>query len=265
MADPVDGEVLDAWTSWLRAARLSPGSVKLRVQCLGRLSSWLPGGLLEASDADLVNWLAGERRAAETHRSMRASLRAFYGWAVDQGLVERSVAERLPTVRAPLTVPKPVPEDVLETVLAAADQETALMLVLGAYAGLRRAEIAAVHRRDVTASGLRVTGKGERVRVVPVHPVLADHLERWPAQEWLFPGRWGGHASIDYVKVRVGAALPEGYTCHKLRHRFATRAYAGSRDLFAVQQLLGHSKPETTSRYVLVPTDALQSAVMSIG
>jgi site-specific recombinase XerD len=52
-----------------------------------------------------------------------------------------------------------------------------------------------------------------------------------------------------------------GWTAHTLRHRFATVAYAGERDLLAVQVLLGHSKPETTRLYVLIPDASLRAAV----
>jgi site-specific recombinase XerC len=63
----------------------------------------------------------------------------------------------------------------------------------------------------------------------------------------------------------VRRALGRGWTAHKLRHRFATAAYAGNRGLLAVQQLLGHSKPETTQRYTALPGDALRTAVMGVG
>lgn len=56
-------------------------------------------------------------------------------------------------------------------------------------------------------------------------------------------------------------AVVDGWTAHTFRHRLATRAYAGTRDLLAVSELLGHSRPETTQRYVLLPDDALVAAV----
>jgi site-specific recombinase XerD len=55
-----------------------------------------------------------------------------------------------------------------------------------------------------------------------------------------------------------------GHNTHTLRHRFATKAYQGSHDLRAVQELLGHSSPQTTQRYTLVETDALNAAVLSV-
>ena len=75
------------------------------------------------------------------------------------------------------------------------------------------------------------------------------------------PGQIDGHLSPAYVGKRVSRVLGVGWSTHTLRHRFATRCYAGSRDLLSVQKLLGHSKPETTEGYVLVPNEWLRSAM----
>jgi integrase len=91
----------------------------------------------------------------------------------------------MPSVRVPAGVPRPAPEQVVSAALAAAEHEPRerLMLALAAFAGLRRAEIARVHTRDVTEEGLRVRGKGGTVRVIPIHPVLVELLRDRP------PGR----------------------------------------------------------------------------
>ena len=81
------------------------------------------------------------------------------------------------------------------------------------------------------------------------------------AEGWVFPSPHGGHLGADRVGKILARALGAGYSAHTLRHRFASRAYTAQRDLRAVQELLGHSKPETTARYVAVPDDALAAAV----
>jgi integrase len=63
------------------------------------------------------------------------------------------------------------------------------------------------------------------------------------------------------VSKLLSRALPPGWTGHTLRHRLATAAYGGTRDLLAVSALLGHSRPETTQRYVRLPDDAIRAAV----
>lgn len=159
------------------------------------------------------------------------------------------------------------------------------MVLLAAYAGLRRSEIAAVHPRDFVDGVLHVVGKGDRARIVPVHPLIDQavraELERrrdgrigtgWrlgaarvdPAG-YLFPGQQPGtHVSPWVVGDALSGLLGDVWTGHTLRHRFASRAYAASRDLRAVQELLGHSRPETTARYTAVPDDAMREAVMGL-
>jgi integrase len=131
---------------------------------------------------------------------------------------------------------------VLEDAIAAGSSEQRLMLLLGAYAGLRLGEIARVHSDDLTAEGLRVVGNGGVTRVVPVHPRLRPELAK--ILGWAFPSsaQPGQHVGADYVHSRIRPLLGD-HTVHSLRHRFASRAYAGTRDLRAVQTLFGHSKP----------------------
>lgn len=136
------------------------------------------------------------------------------------------------------------------------------MIELAARAGLRRGEIARVHSDDLVQNGrvwaLCVHGKGGRERVVPVPADLAHQMRETGG--WLFPGADQGHLSPHRVGDLVAAALPGGWTCHTLRHRFATRSYQASGDLLAVQRLLGHAKPETTQIYVQLDVSALLAA-----
>jgi integrase len=138
-------------------------------------------------------------------------------------------------VRVPRSTPRPIPEPVLLQAIHDADEETTLMLLLGAYAGLRRAEIAAVKSDDLEGLTLIVRGKGGVVRRVPVHPTLGGRLAR--LRGYAFPGRWGGHVTPSYVSDRMERVLPHPYTCHSLRHRFATQVYRSTHDLRAVQEL----------------------------
>ena len=98
------------------------------------------------------------------------------------------------------------------------------------------------------------------IRVIPCGSAIADEIRARPSG-WVFPGVVGWHLSADRVGVLMSRALPPGWTAHTLRHRFATRAYAGSRDLLSVQALLGHSSPTTTRDYVQLPDDALRAAM----
>jgi integrase len=152
---------------------------------------------------------------------------------------------------------------VLADALERSSERTRLMLLLAAYAGLRRAEIAKLHTCDLVDGTMRIKGKGGRVRSVPIHPRIAAHLAGAP-YGYLFPGSRGGHLSPDRVGRIMSDALGPGWTAHTLRHRFGTRLYAQSHDVLQAQQLLGHSSPATTQRYVRLPDDAAAAAVAAI-
>lgn len=158
------------------------------------------------------------------------------------------------------------PEMIYRQALADADDRARLMIQLAAQCGLRRGEIARCRREDVVPDlwghSLRVDGKGGHVRSVPLPEELAQIILEHPPS-WLFPSpaAGGGPLTPHHVGKIVSRLLPDGWTCHTLRHRCATVAYASTRDLRAVQELLGHAKPETTARYTQVPVDAVRQAV----
>jgi integrase/recombinase XerC len=253
------------WVSTMAAAGAATGTIKVRRTHLERLASALH--LPTCSEDDLVMWLHAHAAALKpnSRKSMISSIRAFYGWAQRTGRRTDNPAAGLAPVRVPPGIPRPVPEKVLRVALEQADEETTLMLLLGGYAGLRRAEIARVHSDDVTDLGLAVRGKGGRMRLVPIHPLLAPRLAGLD-HGWAFPSpvRPGQPVSPDYIEDRITRVLPPPHTVHTLRHRFATRAYAGSHDIRVVQRLLGHSSIATTQIYVQVDDDALRDAVLAI-
>ncbi|NLA65716.1 MAG: tyrosine-type recombinase/integrase, partial [Leucobacter sp.] len=133
--------------------------------------------------------------------------------------------------------------------------------------GLRRAEIAVVHTADLIPASdgfsLRVHGKGGKTRIVPLSDQLAYHLARHP-DGYLFPGDIDGHLSPRRVAQLARMVLPAEWTLHKLRHMFATRAYAVSHDLVSVQELLGHVSIATTRAYVAKDQTALRTVVNAV-
>lgn len=243
----------------LRAAHRSPGTINLHRHYLRHLARFCPRPW-SATPATLRRALAAPRWSAETRKSARGAIVGFYRWAHLAGYLDQDPAFGLPPVSVPPGVPRPTPELVLARALRGAETRERIMLLLAAHAGLRCGEIARVHRSDWAEPLLHVVGKGGRARSVPVeHPELVRAITR--ADGWLFPGQIDGHLAPATVSVLLSRALPDGWTGHTLRHRFATRAYAGTRDLLAVGRALGHSRPETTQRYVQLPHDALLDVV----
>jgi integrase len=261
-------DAIDGYLAYTLGAGSSRETIKLRRHYLWLLACSCPHvGPWSTSVDELTAVLATPGWAPETRKSARASMRSFYRWGMDTGKTTTDPSRALPRVRVPLGSPRPAPRDVVAKALASANTRARTMLLLALLAGLRRAEIAAVHRSHVNhESGgwsLRVVGKGGKVRVLPLHPLLAETILEQPPG-FLFPGNDHGHLSPDRVGRIIAGLLGHGWTAHTLRHRFSTEAYAAHHDLFAVQALLGHARPETTARYTAVPDESLRAAVLSV-
>lgn len=255
----VTSPLVSLYLSYLAAGGAADLTVKLRRSQLERLVR--DHDLTKVTEDQLVAWL-GEHggRAANSRKSLVSGLRGFFRWAHRTGRRGDDPTVGLRPVRVPAGVPRPIPEAAFARAVAGADQESATMLALGYWAGLRRAEIAAVHGDDITDGWLIVHGKGGKTRRVPISRELRPHLEG--VEGWLFPSpvRPGRPVGPDYVESRV-KAVTAPYTCHQLRHAAASRWYARTKDIRAVQLLLGHASVATTQVYVLTTDDQLLAAV----
>lgn len=242
----------------LAAAGRSKGTLALRKSHLQRFERFIGHDLETATVEELESFLAGDFKA-EYKRSVRSTFRQFYTWLQATGRRTDNPAHSLLPIAPSQPRPRPTPTPALERALQGADEDETLMIRLGVEAGMRRGEVAVVHELDLFEDlggwSLVVHGKGSRERVAPLNDGLARTLlVRFRKQPgWLFPGHVDGHISAAWIGKRVSRLLPDGVTMHSLRHRFATRAYiASDRDLLVVQQLLGHSSPTVTQRYVQV-------------
>jgi site-specific recombinase XerD len=111
---------------------------------------------------------------------------------------------------------------------------------------------------------LRIFGKGERVRYVPIHPKLHTAFVGWLAERSDWPGandspavflsqrgeRLSVRGAHDIVTgIATAAGIDDHPTVHVLRHTFATTLVRGGTDLVIVAELLGHARLETTRAY----------------
>lgn len=251
----------------LRAAGRSAATVRLRGYQLADFARWIGTErcVIDAGRADIAPWLA-QPMSAETRASKRAALSGFFDWLIDTGQRQAGSPFRgVPSVARPVGIPRPAPDWVVADALAAADPLTRRAIILGRFAGLRAAEIAAVAVEDVTIDlRLRVRGKGAKERVLPIHPQVGEVLAQVPAG-WVFPSVFGGHWRAGTLTKHISAVMPGQWTAHSLRHAFATEVYRESgHDLRLVQQLLGHTSPRTTARYVLVDDDRARAVVAGL-
>lgn len=264
---PSLADLMPAYQKHLRNKRRSPRTIELRtyqVERFFRVTGLTPA---EVKLEDLRGWMDNPNWAANTSQVVKSSLSGFFKFAKEEKLLPKNPAKRLESPKVPAGRPKPASDDAVSSALATASPRVRLMVLLGARAGLRAMEIAATHSNDVeitaTGAALRVLGKGSKTRIVPISDDLAAELIS-DTPGYLFPGRMSGHVSPAYVSRLVSKVLPTGVTAHKLRHRFATRAYKNSgHNLLAVKELLGHASVATTQGYAGLDNDELRQAALS--
>lgn len=262
--EPIDGYLVN-----LRAGGRTAGTVELYRYVLLDLANTFPNPW-KVSDDDLTGWVGRVDLSPDYRKTRRSVARGFYGWAVRTGRTKANPAAGLPTVRVPRALPRPITNPALLDALHRADDRQRTIMLLAALAGLRRAEIAGLAWEDWNGDQLTIRGKGGRYRWVPVHPELTEALTAWRQRSqpspYVFPNpKTGQPLTPPHLATLLRGALPPGWTLHQLRHRFATTAYGVQRDLRAVQELLGHAKPETTARYAAVPDGAISAAVAGVG
>ena len=250
---------------WMRVRNLSRLTIESRHYTVMILGRWLEGPILYASHDQLAAWQVERSRQVSpaTRRNDLTNVREFYRWANREGFRTDDPTARLLMPRSPRRFPRPIDDDKLVQAFAVADPPMAAILGLAAFAGLRACEIARLDWSEVMVTANPpilhvVRGKGDRSRMVPLAPALVELLQALPYRHGPVIRRADGghgHTAANAVTKRASAFLhdlghPE--TLHALRHRFATAAYRVSRDIRAVQDLLGHASPTTTSIYAAV-------------
>jgi integrase/recombinase XerD len=213
-----------------------------------------------------------------TLRRRAASIRGFYRFCYAEGLIETDLAGRFDLPRQPRLLPEVLTVDEVERLLETrgdgspvSSRDRALLELLYA-SGLRVSEAVGLDRDDIDLEDalVRVVGKGDRERQVPVGEVAIVWLRRYETEvrpAWLgkTPGE-GRHGGPFFLSVRGErldrrrawemlvasartAGLKDGISPHTLRHSFATHLLEGGADLRIVQELLGHASINTTQLY----------------
>lgn len=266
-------EILQNWTEYL-SARYATGTVRGYVYDISRLAEKVD--VLQVTPQDVINHITTERQrisAASVGRSICA-LRCFYQWARQMGLITSVPTDGVKTPRGGRRLPQVLNEaEVKALVEAPISQRDRAIILLMLYAGLRVQEVSWLKRSslDLVTGSVRVLGKGDKERMVPLHHRLVSCLQYWMfctsghADDALFPGyRDGALKPRALAKVVGRAAFDAGLrpiSPHILRHTFATRLLRKGVNLRIVQELLGHASLSTTAIYTHLTTDDLAKAV----
>lgn len=263
---------------WLEAglAEASVASYRRDLQLAERLRAKpLPDFSAADVQAVLAQLLDLQRKASSLAR-MRVSLRRFFAWMVEERLRADDPTVLLEAVRHEKPLPRSLSEAEVERLLAAPDLATpaglrdAAMLELLYACGLRVSELVGLPLSAVflQEAVLRVRGKGDKVRLVPMGEQAAEMVERYcrEARPLLLEGRM---SDVLFIAARGGAmnrrtfwklihdyaiavGIRTAVSPHTLRHAFATHLVNHGADLRVVQMLLGHSNLSTTQIYTHV-------------
>lgn len=237
---------------------------------------------------DAKRGATGERIRPATAARKVSAVRTFLGFLVSQGEIDANPAAGIPAPRRTMRLPEFLPVDEMEGFLqglpcgSPREKRDAAILELLYSSGLRVGELCSLRMRDVSieSSTVRVTGKGRKVRVVPVGGkavrALGGYLAvRPPAgggefrsvlDEPLFlnlrgkvgeeSGRGISPRSVSRIlRERLDArvdAIGRHLSPHGMRHSFATHLLESGADLRAIQEMLGHASLSTTQRYARV-------------
>jgi integrase len=253
--------LINAYANRLRLGGYRPASVTARTSCLRSFERSLADHqvtLTTAGRLEVEAFLARDL-APESRRAYRGHLRGFYAWAVEEGYVQTDPTLKLPPIRIPRAVPRPIPDHDLRKAVSQADPRMKAWLLLMALAGLRCIEVAALRPEDVSVVDdgavlfLREV-KGGGTATVPAHEAVLGALTALPARNGLW---WD--CSARRVSTSTSAYLRGmgvNATAHRLRHWAGTSWYqASGNDLLATARLLRHASVKTTQVYAeLDPT-----------
>jgi integrase/recombinase XerD len=269
-------------------------------------------GIADVTTQDVAEFLAGLREGDQDHQPLAASsagravvaVRGLHAFAAAEGLAPSDPARPVRPPAPPRRLPRAIPVADVERLLAVAGagegprplRDRALLELLYAT-GARISEATALDVDDLdlvaqtgpvaepdaaAAATIRLSGKGQKQRIVPVgsyarqaleqylvraRPALAAAARRASASPAVFLNARGGRltrqgawAALRATAERAGIA---DVSPHTLRHSFATHLLDGGADVRVVQELLGHASVTTTQVYTLVTVEKLREIYAS--
>ena len=248
------------------------------------LGSERASNLPQASAEDLQAYVAARHAGSRPTSSNRrlTVFRRYYRWLVRQGLRDADPTLAIRSARQPPRFPKSLSEAQVEALLGAPDVQTALglrdrtMLELLYASGLRVSELVGLRTVEVGLNEgvVRVVGKGDKERMVPLGDEARHWIERWLARgrgellgprssDALFVTHRGGPMTRQMFwtlvkRYAIVAGIRGPLSPHTLRHAFATHLLNHGADLRVVQMLLGHADISTTQIYTHIARERLK-------
>lgn len=223
-----------------------------------------------------------QMKASSVNRKLSA-LRSFYHYLIKRGIVDVNPTTRITGPKRQKVLPVFMREKEMDRLLNLLSQDStydgvlARTVILTLYlTGMRRAEMLSLTDYDIDFQGrqVKVTGKRNKQRIIPMGPELCDTLRQYmhlrnatfaDGATRLFLGKKGRPLTEEQLRQIVRDSLSMVSTApkrspHVLRHTFATAMLNAGADLASIQKLLGHASLNTTQVYTHVSFEELKNA-----
>lgn len=233
----------------------------------------------KVSAEDIRDWIiyrldTAELSAASMNREL-SSIKSLFSYLRRIGVVEKDITKRISSLKTPKVLPQFVPQSRMDELLESTREQmysqdfkqvrNSLIISLLYGCGIRLAELLDIKLGDITNGSVKIHGKGDKDRLVPLLPELVSRVEAYveccrrcgielTAADKLIVGSAGKPLSRStvqrVVRQEMMAANVQGRKSpHILRHTFATHLLGKGADMREIQELMGHSSLSTTQHY----------------
>jgi len=182
-----------------------------------------------------------------------SAIRSFTEYLNDNGMPVLLKADD--GIKVAKTLPKPISHEHIIEALSRSEDEGRLVVTLLYTLGLRISELASLELKNITSEWVRVIGKGNKQRDIPLLPnskkLLDEYLSKYSRKKFVFEqnGEKLSENSLRYIVLKVFRRVGLKVSPHQLRHSFASQLLNGSAPIADVSELLGHSSMATTQIY----------------
>lgn len=251
--------MLDMHLNRLRLAGYRDQTIRTKARLFRHLAVFLGDKPLHlASRDDLESFLCRDLSPA-SRKAYRSHMRSFYGWLVEEGHRTDNPTDRIPPIRVPRGMPRPISHEDLTLALSVARPRMRAWLLLMSLAGLRCIEVSHLRPVDLRHGPKGPTlflreCKGGGQAVLPASAAIVEQLECLPIRNGLWWGVSPGQVSIDTAAFLHDLDIEA--SAHNLRHYAGTAWYeASGHDLLTTARLLRHANVATTQVYADIDPD----------
>lgn len=293
MSDNGNAALMKAYNRYLRLQRgFSPNTLEAYQRDVKKLADYLDGEGIKLTDVTLEHLQSFAASlhdlgiGAKSQCRILSGVRSFCNFMVRDGRIEDDPSELLESPQTGKHLPEVLSIEEVDMLEAAIDctkwegQRNRAMIEMLFSCGLRVSELVTLKLSDLYLDErfIRVLGKGNKERLVPISPRAIDELYMWfdqrnamkikPGEEdYVFLNRRGAHLTRTMVLIFIkdyarDAGIRKTISPHTLRHSFATSLLEGGADLRAIQAMLGHESIGTTEIYTHVSTKTLREEIL---